>query len=104
MEIYDWYRAKYTRGLEDEERGDIKNNEDGKYVARKDIEDIEDIDSVEDIVEEEEKDSVDENKGENDKDKEKDDEDKENSDSILADEVNTLYSNWLNEYIKEKHT
>ena len=102
-EIYNRYRAKYTRGLEDEEREDIENDEDGKHIARKDIEDIKDVDSVEDIVEEKEEDSIDENKEEDDEDKEKNDEDKENSDSILADEINASYSNRLNEYVKEKH-
>ena len=104
MEIYDRYRAKYTRGLEDEEREDIKNDEDGEYVVREDIKDVEDIDSIEDIVEEEEEDSVDEDKEKNDENKEEDDEGEENSDSILADEVDALYSNRLNEYVKEKHT
>ena len=102
-EMCDRCRAKHTRGLEDEERGDIENDEDGEHVAREDVEDVEDVDSVEDAAEEEEEDSVDEDEGEDDEDEGEDDEGEEDSDSTSADEVDASCSNRLNEYVKEKH-
>ena len=102
----DRYRAKHTRGVEDEEREDIENDEDGEHVAR---EGGEDVDNVEDIAEEEEaeREAERENVKEGDKKDEEEDndneKDEEDSDLILSIEIDELCPNRLNKYVKKKH-